>query len=158
MRISQDWLNEFVSTPVTEELAHTFEMAGIGVESSEGGVFELEVTNNRGDWLSAIGLARESRASPTRVCALHNRMWKRPHPAQPFLSRSRAAKIVRVISRASIEKPASWPIARLDAARLTECGMRPGQHIVDVTNYVMLETGQPLHAFRRPTKSRATTS
>jgi hypothetical protein len=61
MRISQDWLNEFVSTPDTEQLAHTFEMAGIGVESSENGVFELEVTNNRGDWLSAIAWHAKSR-------------------------------------------------------------------------------------------------
>ncbi len=61
MRISTSWLGEFVETPAPEKLNHIFEMAGIGVENydAERDVWTLEITSNRGDWLSAIGLARE---------------------------------------------------------------------------------------------------
>ena len=52
MRISTEWLNEYVATPPTPELEHLFEMAGIGVENHDDGVWSLEVTSNRGDWLS----------------------------------------------------------------------------------------------------------
>src|SRR5687768_16199446 len=59
MRISIEWLSELISLPSTEELEHIFEMAGIGVKDRQGDVFTLEITSNRGDWLSVVGLANE---------------------------------------------------------------------------------------------------
>jgi phenylalanyl-tRNA synthetase beta chain len=74
MRISSQWLQEFVSVPENGELAHLFEMAGLGVENQDGDVFSLEVTSNRGDCLSAIGLARE-------VAAMTGKNFRVPNPS-----------------------------------------------------------------------------
>jgi phenylalanyl-tRNA synthetase beta chain len=74
MRISSQWLQEFVSVPENGELAHLFEMAGLGVENQDGDVFSLEVTSNRGDCLSAIGLARE-------VAAMTGKKFRVPNPS-----------------------------------------------------------------------------
>lgn len=149
MRISTDWLNEFVATPPADELAHVFEMAGIGVEGVEDGVFTLEVTNNRGDWLSAIGLARE-------VAAMTGQQLRLPRNNETAANADTSAPVevqienvedcprylARVIEEVRLGPSPDWM-----QRRLTECGMRPINTIVDVTNYVMLETGQPLHAF-----------
>ncbi|MCS7192391.1 MAG: phenylalanine--tRNA ligase subunit beta, partial [Armatimonadetes bacterium] len=64
MRVPLSWLQEFVNVESdVDEIAHTLEMAGLGVESVENfdgdWVFELEITPNRGDWLSVYGVARE---------------------------------------------------------------------------------------------------
>ena len=67
MRISTEWLQEFVTVPPADDLAHVFEMAGIGVEEHDDDGFSLEVTSNRGDWLSVIGLAREVATEGIRV-------------------------------------------------------------------------------------------
>jgi phenylalanyl-tRNA synthetase beta chain len=64
MRVPLSWLREFVPTDAdVAEIAHTLEMAGLGVEGVEAVdgdvVLDLEVTPNRGDWLSVYGVARE---------------------------------------------------------------------------------------------------
>jgi len=112
-------------------------------------VLELEITWNRPDCLSVIGIARE-------LAALYGKPLKMPafeviEGAQPV------ADLVTV----RIEDPALCPryTARVLTGvklgpsplwmqqRLTMCGVRPICNVVDVTNYVMLECGQPLHAF-----------
>ncbi|MCL2766726.1 MAG: phenylalanine--tRNA ligase subunit beta, partial [Peptococcaceae bacterium] len=112
-------------------------------------ILELDLTPNRGDCLSVIGVARE-------VAALTGQPLKLPKPefpetgeditghakvdiADPELCRRYIARLLRNIR---IFPSPSWMQARLRAA-----GMRPINNIVDVTNYVMLEMGQPLHAF-----------
>jgi phenylalanyl-tRNA synthetase beta chain len=149
MRISAQWLNELITTPDVDELAHVFEMAGIGVEDRDGDVFTLEVTSNRGDWLSAIGLARE-------IGALTDKFMH-----MPGIDLEEAGDTIEKRVTVHIENPDDCPryVARLIEGvqigpspdwmqrRLIECGMRPINNIVDITNYVMLETGQPLHAF-----------
>jgi phenylalanyl-tRNA synthetase beta chain len=147
MRISQDWLNEFVTTPALDKLEHTFEMAGIGVESTEGGIFELEVTNNRGDWLSAIGLAREIAALTDKRLRLTTTEVEETSSGAVLSvdiesSRDCPRYFARVIENLKVGPSPDWM-----QRRLTECGVRSVNNIVDVTNYVMLETGQPLHAF-----------
>ena len=149
MRISQSWLQEFVETPTPEKLNHIFEMAGIGVENfdAESEIWTLEITSNRGDWLSAIGLARE-------IAAMTNQHFRaivdsdRSTPERENISVSiqnpedcpRYA--ARIIENVKVGESPAWI-----QARLIECGMRPVNNIVDATNFVMLETGQPLHAF-----------
>ncbi|MHB8511381.1 MAG: phenylalanine--tRNA ligase subunit beta [Actinomycetota bacterium] len=110
-------------------------------------IFDLEVTPNRPDCLSILGVARELAAS--YHVALHD-----PEVAVREAPSSHKVSIViedeigcpryvgRVLSGLSaMESP--WPVKR----RLLACGMRPISLVVDVTNYVMLERGQPLHAF-----------
>ncbi|MBV9469075.1 MAG: phenylalanine--tRNA ligase subunit beta [Abitibacteriaceae bacterium] len=149
MRISTEWLREYVALPSPDELAHVFEMAGIGVEDHEGELFSLEVTSNRGDWLSAIGLARE-------IGAMTDHLMRVPAPTlsetgEPIQGRVQVEiengddcprYVARLIENVKIGPSPEWMQHRLE-----QCGMRPINNIVDVTNYVMLETGQPLHAF-----------
>ena len=112
-------------------------------------ILDLEVTPNRPDCLSLIGIARE-------IAALTGQCLRLPQVAYEELG-------VPVVQVASVEIVASDLCPR-DCARsrrgeklassphwmqqrLLACGMRPINNIVDVTNYVMLEYGQPLHSF-----------
>lgn len=112
-------------------------------------IFELEVTTNRADCLSILGVAREVAAltgSPVKEPAINLR--EEDLPTGDFVSIDIEAPqmcgryVARVVRNVTIGPSPSWMQARLRA-----CGMRPINNIVDITNYVMLEMGQPLHAF-----------
>ncbi len=110
---------------------------------------EVSVTPNRGDCLSVLGLAREIAAltgGKLRVPAIPDHL--RDHPptipvsveiVDPVLCPRYSARLIHGL-RPAPSPP--WLRFRLEA-----CGIRSINHIVDVTNYVMLEAGQPLHAF-----------
>ncbi len=112
-------------------------------------VLELEITPNRGDCLSVIGVAREMAA-----------IYKRPF-AMPTIEITPGDKSVVDLASIKISDPELCPryVGRvvedivLDESplwlktRLRAAGVRSISNVVDVTNYVMLETGQPLHAF-----------
>ncbi len=154
MKLPIEWLREFVETPLDDDaLAAALTMAGLEVEettdSEDGLVFHTKVTPNRGDWVSVLGTAREASA------ALDVPMSRQPMPLpdesgdikrwvgmrveDPKLCPRYTGKLVRNV----VFKPSpAWMQKRLTAA-----GMRPLNIVVDVTNYVMLELGQPLHAF-----------
>ncbi|MBQ9535698.1 MAG: phenylalanine--tRNA ligase subunit beta [Clostridia bacterium] len=113
-------------------------------------VFDFEITPNRPDCLSVIGLARESAASFDRPFSLHEpvvkadasddiRNYLEIEISDPDLCPRYAAAMVKNIR---IEPSPKWMRDRLRAA-----GVRPINNIVDITNYVMLEYGQPMHAF-----------
>jgi len=147
MRISQDWLNQYVDTPPEEELEHLFEMAGIGVEERENGQFTLEITSNRGDWLGAFGLARE-------IAAMSGNRLRLPVIEEAVPSPAKSLKVeiedamdctryhATLLENIKIAESPEWLKNHLIAG-----GMRPQNNVVDITNYVMLEMGQPLHAF-----------
>ncbi|MDY6794233.1 MAG: phenylalanine--tRNA ligase subunit beta [Actinomycetota bacterium] len=112
-------------------------------------VLVLEITPNRPDCLSVIGMARE-------IAALTGCELRMP-PVELRESREDASGVVeieiwdtdlcsrytaRIIDALEI-KGSPWWIRR----RLQACGVRPISNVVDITNYVMLELGQPLHAF-----------
>lgn len=112
-------------------------------------VVEFEITNNRPDCLSVIGLARESAATFGTELKLHKPVIKggagnisdhlTVEIADPALCPRYTAKMVRNIK---IGPSPEWMRRRLRAS-----GVRPINNIVDITNYVMLEYGQPMHAF-----------
>ena len=160
MKFTLNWLSEFVPFEAApEKLAALLTMAGLEVESftpvretaSDGQdwLFELAVTPNRGDCLSVMGLARE-------VAALTGAKAE----GKLVSSRGRRSNAVAGMTL-EIEDPEACPrysarvvehlrIGPSPAAmrfRLDACGVRPINNVVDITNYVMLETGQPLHAF-----------
>jgi phenylalanyl-tRNA synthetase beta chain len=124
-----------VSRPLSEVLGET--------------VLDVEVTANRPDWLSVLGIARE-------VAALTGQPWRDPSIQYPE-SKQAGGKLVKVeiadpdlcprYVGAVIEGVTVAESPRWMQERLTAAGMRPINNIVDITNYVMLETGQPLHAF-----------
>ncbi|MBX3176977.1 MAG: phenylalanine--tRNA ligase subunit beta [Candidatus Hydrogenedentes bacterium] len=112
-------------------------------------VFEIEVTPNRGDWASMIGVARE-------IAALHGRELRIPEakvresgkPVADLTSvivedESLCPRYLgRVLTGVKVGPSPEWLCKRLIAA-----GQRPINNIVDITNFVLMETGQPLHAF-----------
>ncbi len=122
-------------------------------------VFELEITPNRPDCLSIIGIARE-------VAAIYGQPLKMPAIELKDLSAEALAKeestepvekeisvevkdsakcpryTARVLKNVKIGPSPDWMKRRLEA-----CGIRSINNVVDVTNYVLLETGHPLHAF-----------
>jgi len=112
-------------------------------------VFDLEVTPNRPDCLSIIGIARELAALTRQSVYLPEVQYKEAAtPIEQQVSVEIAAPdlcpryCASLISGVEITESPKWMQQRLLA-----CGMRPINNIVDITNYVMLEYGQPLHAF-----------
>jgi phenylalanyl-tRNA synthetase beta chain len=111
-------------------------------------VVELDLTPNRGDCLSIAGIARE-------VAALSDQPLLGPElgPVRPGSEAARAvhleagADCPRYLGRVvtGVDARRETPLAL--AERLRRCGVRPVSLLVDITNYVMLELGQPLHAF-----------
>jgi len=112
-------------------------------------VVEFEITSNRPDCFSILGLARESAATfGTAFNKPHISVKELGDPIEgqasveilaPELCSRYAARIVKNVK---IESSPAWMQERLKAA-----GVRPINNIVDITNYVMLEYGQPMHAF-----------
>lgn len=110
---------------------------------------EFEITPNRPDCLSVIGLAREAAVSFDRELKLHTPEVRGAGDAVGnYLSvKIDAADLcprytARVVKNVKIAPSPLWMRARLRAS-----GVRPINNIVDITNYVMLEYGQPMHAF-----------
>jgi phenylalanyl-tRNA synthetase beta chain len=112
-------------------------------------VYEIEVTPNRADWASMIGVARELAAkygtalrlpenavseSAERTDALTSATVDAPDLCPRYMGRA--------LTGVQVGPSPGWLSKRLMAA-----GMRPINNIVDITNFVLLETGQPLHAF-----------
>ena len=112
-------------------------------------ILDVAVAPNRGDCLSVLGLAREIAAlTDTPLRASKPRVQERG-PAITAQARVTVADpdlcpryAARVISRVQVAPSPAWMQWRLEAA-----GIRALNNLVDVTNYVMLERGQPLHAF-----------
>lgn len=160
MKFTFNWLKEFVDyTGATQELARQLTMAGIEVESQtalrepetnrEDWLFEIAVTPNRGDCLGIAGIAREVSAltgaklnsSPAIGAKKDSRVNKRV-AIEIDDAKLCARYSARIVDEVSIAQSPPWLRYRLEA-----CGIRAINHVVDATNYVMLETGQPLHAF-----------
>ena len=114
-------------------------------------VVEFEITSNRPDCLSVIGLARESAVSfdkpfsvPTPVVKCANDGDKIGNYLSVSISAPELCSryVARVVKNVKIAPSPLWLRMRLRAS-----GVRPINNIVDITNYVMLEYGQPMHAF-----------
>ena len=112
-------------------------------------ILEISLTPNRPDCLSIIGIAREIAALTHQTLCL------------PFIKLKESGKEISQLTSVTIEDPDLCPryLARIISQvaigpspfwmkrRLESCGIRSINNVVDVTNYLLLETGQPLHAF-----------
>jgi phenylalanyl-tRNA synthetase beta chain len=185
MKVPISWLRDFVDVPGTpEDIAAAMSVRGFaveGIERLDGGevVLDFEVTANRPDCLSIIGMAREVATAyglTVRRPALHGRAStdrkseprpaaadapeEPPSPEAPGLHLVSLKSVARADVAVTIEAPDLCPryagaVADVEVgdspawmqARLRAAGIRPISNIVDVTNYVLLELGQPMHAF-----------
>lgn len=110
---------------------------------------EFEITSNRPDCFSVIGLAREAAATFRKPLKLHTPMVKGGHgPCADLLKVSvEAPDLCSMYSARVVKNVRVKPSPRWMRERLRAMGVRPINNIVDITNYVMLEYGQPMHSF-----------
>ncbi|MDD5408826.1 MAG: phenylalanine--tRNA ligase subunit beta [Candidatus Omnitrophica bacterium] len=154
MKVTYNWLKEFLNIKISpKELAEKLTMAGLEVVSLEEAgrdfVFEIEITSNRPDWLSILGVAREIGAVTGEK--LKAAVFKEP--------KIKAKEINPVKISILDKKDCSFYSARLICGvkvgpsplwlkeRLELLGCRSVNNIVDITNYILFELGHPLHAF-----------
>lgn len=155
MKFTYSWLKEYCSVNLpSAELVKLLTMHGLKVEAYQSlgndTLFELEITANRPDCLGVIGIAREVAAltnQKLRLPLLKEKPAKRKSTPQKDLIKIETpdlcpAYLGRVIKGIKIDDSPRWLKERLEAV-----GLRPINNVVDITNYVMLECGQPLHAF-----------
>ena len=160
MRLVLSWLREFVDVQApADEIAQTLALRGFEVASIEtldhgDAVIDFEITANRPDCLSVLGLAREVATAFDRPVTLPSprpdaaiRLATIPSGASEQLTvtiedEDLCPRYAAGIAEVSVGPSPAWLAARLQAA-----GVRPISTIVDVTNYVNLEIGQPMHAF-----------
>jgi phenylalanyl-tRNA synthetase beta chain len=154
MKVSCEWLKEFVDVAAPpEEVASRLALSGTNIASIEtgalGAVIDAEITSNRPDCLSMLGIARE-------VAAIYKLplRFTLPNPAQSASEAGSAVSVridspelcgrytARILRGLKIQPSPSWLKNRLEAA-----GIASISNVVDITNYVMLELGNPMHAF-----------
>jgi phenylalanyl-tRNA synthetase beta chain len=159
VRVLVSWLREFVDVTVSpEELARAMSVRGFAVEGIEpvvaadgsetpDAVLDFEVTANRPDCMSVVGMAREVATAfglelkaSTGLAALSP--GTKPGIAVTIENPELCPRYAGAVADVTVAPSPAWLQARLQAA-----GIRPISNIVDVTNYVLLEVGQPMHAF-----------
>ncbi len=154
MNISLNWLTEYLDVAIpAEQLGEIFTRIGLncdGIEESDADiVFDLEVTSNRPDWLGHLGVARELATAigtefkppvigqlPTegQVSELTDVTVEAPDLCGRYTA--------RVIRDVKVAPSPQWMVDYLQAV-----GLRSVNNIVDITNFVLMEYSQPLHAF-----------
>ncbi len=154
MIVSHEWLSQYVDLKMShDELVDRLTMSGLNHEGSEhvgnDSAIDLEVTSNRPDCLGHIGVARE-------IAVLYDTSLTVPDP-QPVASSKKVSDVcsveitcpelcyrytARLIRGVKIGPSPDWMVKRLAAI-----GINTVNNVVDATNYVMMECGQPLHAF-----------
>jgi phenylalanyl-tRNA synthetase beta chain len=154
MFISHNWLRELTGTTKTPlELRECLTMVGLAIDSVEqkegDAVLDVEVPSNRPDCLSHIGIAREvavieksqfqSPKSGIETTSGDTKDFATVEIRDPQLCPRYAAWVVRGVT---IAPSPAWLAERLEAI-----GQRPINNVADITNLVLHETGQPLHAF-----------
>ncbi len=154
MKISYNWLKEFVDVPVDPgRLKADLTSLGLGVESITDvvgdHVLDLEVTTNRPDCLSHYGIARE-------LATFYRLPLKPVHASLKESNRLASGEITieiadpslcarycgRIIQNVQVKPSPDWLQRRLEIT-----GVRSINNVADITNYVLMELGHPLHAF-----------
>ena len=158
MKVTYNWLKDFVEVKISAQvLAEKLTMAGLEVTSLETKngdfVFEIEVTSNRPDCLSVIGIAREVAAIlGHRLKVIGDRLNKKCLPPTtchlaPFSIKIEDKKDCPVYTARIIQGVQVGPSPEWLKQRLESVGCRSVNNIVDITNYILFTYGEPLHAF-----------
>src|SRR3972149_4468135 len=162
MKISYNWLKEYVNFYLSpQELADKLTNAGLVVADiqpvEDDFCLDVEVTSNRPDCLGVIGIAREVAAMAGASVQFPETNYISTDPRSKPRTSVEVSKLIsvaveepilcphytaRVVRHITVKPSPEWMQKRLKCI-----GLRPVNNIVDITNYVMMETGQPLHAF-----------
>lgn len=152
MNISYNWLKDLVETDLQPaEMAKKLTDAGLAVEGiHEAGddfVFDIDLTSNRGDCLSHLGVAREIAVIQNSKLKIQNHEDRRPQTENQNLVMIEDADLchrftARVIRGVKIAPSPEWLVKRLEAV-----GERSINNVADITNFVMHELGNPMHSF-----------
>lgn len=161
MNISYNWLKDLINSDLSpEETAAALTRVGLAVEGThpfgDDLVFDIDLTSNRPDCLSHLGVARELRVitgkelppkTPSREEEVDVDAVPLPAILAPDVVKIEDPDLcyrftARIIRGVKIGPSPEWLVQRLEAV-----GERPINNVADITNYVMLELGQPMHAF-----------
>ena len=162
MKTSLRWLNDYLDRPATpDEVEQLMTAQGMPVETrvdvpGPGGgdvMVDVEVTSNRSDCLSHFGVAREVGAGSGRALKspVNDLTGFELGPAvnthtsitvEPAVGELCPLYTARVIQGVKVGPSPAWLVQRLEAV-----GLRSVNNVVDITNFVLMELGQPLHAF-----------
>src|SRR6476659_8070477 len=154
MFIGYEWLKELTDTRLTPaQLRDRLTMVGLAIdaveEHNDDAVLDVEVPSNRPDCLSHVGIAREVTVIERGRLSLPT---GNPAPTEGYASSLTSVEIkdenlcpryaARLIRGVRIGPSPEWLVKRLETI-----GQRPINNVADITNYVLHELGQPLHAF-----------
>lgn len=155
MIITAKWLNEYLDRPLSvDEMVDALAGAGFGCENREGvpggdTQLDIEITSNRGDCVSVVGLAREAAAVTGRELVLPVSRGRASHDSQSLIMGVENLEqelcpyySARVIRGVKVGPSPDWLVQRLEGI-----GQRSVNNVVDITNFILFELGQPLHAF-----------
>src|SRR6478672_1464776 len=166
MRLLLSWVRDFVDVKASAEaVAETLGLRGFEVASVEplgagDAVIDFEVTANRPDCLSVLGFAREIGTAydlPVRLPSVDPK-------AKLGLAKSESDRLIVSLEDAELCPRYSAAVATVSAtttpawmaSRLQAAGVRPISPFVDITNYVLMELGHPMHAFDLDTLNEQT--
>lgn len=153
MLVPLDWLREIINIELSaKDIAEILTMLGLEVEGIEEGevpILDVKVTSNRGDCLSIIGIARELSAKlalplnlPTFTVEEGDKRAEELAEVEIWDPELCPRYCARIVLGVEVKESPQWL-----QERLTRAGIRAINNIVDATNYTMLLTGQPIHAF-----------
>ncbi len=152
MKISYQWVNDLIEIGLdADALAEKLTLIGLELDGRDrfldDHIFDIEVTSNRGDCLSHLGVAREISAFSDRDVNLPAARNDLPESTSVGLVSIDAPDLcprftARLLKNVKIGPSPDWLVRRLESI-----GERSINNVADVTNFVMHELGQPMHAF-----------
>ena len=144
MKIVHEWLAELVEIPAdVGVVAREISLRGFEVAGVDRGVIDFEITANRPDCLSHVGIAREAAVIWNGTLQRRESVTARGYALPIAIEDDQLCpRYSAQVFDVQVGPSPDWLVRRLELA-----GVRSINNIVDVTNYVMLEMGQPMHAF-----------
>ncbi len=153
IKISDNWLREYLKTKAKpKEIGEKLSLSGPSVEkiskSRKDYIYDIEVTTNRVDCMSVMGIAREASAIlPNAKFAEHKVQNTKNTNKNDLLHIKIDSKLVNRVMAVVMDVGDDLQTPKQMKERLASAGMRSLNPIVDITNYVMLEIGHPTHVF-----------
>ncbi|OGH11429.1 MAG: phenylalanine--tRNA ligase subunit beta [Candidatus Levybacteria bacterium RIFCSPLOWO2_01_FULL_36_13] len=154
--IPESWLREYLETKAsTKQIASVLSQTSVSVEKiqkiNEDFVYDIEVTTNRPDLMSVTGVAREANVGlyneqiETKFSPFKIELLAKSTDSFPIEVKNDSTivnRICAIVMTVKVRKS-----SKIISDRLEACGIRSLNNIIDITNYVMRETGHPTHVF-----------